>query len=320
MTKTPNPDLSTGYGFDLGDNSFGAWVFLFRKGMPVRVLESVVHIHDGGADPDSKGKASRKATAGIARRARRALKHRKHRLAKLRAFLEEKSIPAPKADAAQTWQPWLDRDALAKGYIADDAERAQRLGRAIMHMAHHRGWRNPWLKSERLLGMPTPSEPFLRMRSAAAAMTGANEDDLLTVASIAVLAAENHGQKVRPRVTQRASKKRLSPEEAVELALANGWLFSERIRQEDVAAELKMICDTQRLGDEATNELHELVFHQEEPKVKEDAVGRDPLDAEQRRAPVACLEFQEFRIRDKVANLRRGPRAARVPLPGAEKR
>ena len=280
--------------------------------MPREILAAVAWLHDGGVDPDGQVPKSRKHTAGVARRVRRMRRRRRQRLIRLRDYLLSVGIAPPPADEPQTLDPWLDRARLAEERIHDEQERSIRLGRAIMHMGRFRGWRNPWLNSARLKEIESPSNSLQNMRELAMRRFGVDESAVKTVGAIGALAARFPGVRIRPRTTVEAAP-------TVEQAMENGWLLFERIRQEDIAAELDLICRTQGVGEDIATKIHDLVFAQVKPYVKAESVGRDPFDKNEPRASRATLEFQEFRIRDKVANLRLQTPEGRIALPAADK-
>ena len=70
-------------GIDVGTNSVGFCALqVDANGSPVKLLNSMVKIHDSGVDPEKvKSAVTRLASAGFARRTRRLYRRRKKRLA-----------------------------------------------------------------------------------------------------------------------------------------------------------------------------------------------------------------------------------------------
>ena len=154
------PGIRYRVGIDVGLKSIGfCAVEVDRNDQPVRMLNSMVFIHDAGVDPnENKAAKSRKLTAGVARRTRRLYRTRHQRLVNLdRVLSKEFGWPLPDLTSFKDpREPWHVRAGLLEGYIADDEKRKEALSIALRHMARHRGWRNPYAKVETLL---QPSEP-----------------------------------------------------------------------------------------------------------------------------------------------------------------
>ncbi|MCL5048303.1 MAG: HNH endonuclease [Firmicutes bacterium] len=285
-------------GVDVGQNSIGFAAVAFDGEKPTEILSAVSWIHDGGADPDGQVPKSRKSTSGVARRTRKLRKRRRQRLKKLRQELANLGIPTPSLDDSQTYEPWLEREVLVRGRIDNEKIRNECLGRAFMHMARHRGWRNPWISVERLADLQTPSEPFTRMRDMASERFNVPVESIVSIGCLGALAAKRQGTRMRPRTTLEGSIP------AKEKIIEDKIVFFERIRQEDIYEEIGLICQTQGLDKERERKIKTLILFQEHPYVKAESVGRDPFNPHEQRASKGTLEFQEFRVLDKVANLR----------------
>lgn len=286
----------TGYryrvGVDVGDRSVGVAAVEFDEhDVPVRLLAAVSHVHDGGEDPSSgQAKQSRLASAGQARRSRRRFRNRRRRLQRVDERLF--AVGCPPIEAG-TYGAWAARAELVGGFVDDDARRRLLLGVAVRHMARHRGWRNPWWGFDQLSAAATPSESFVIMRDRAAKSLGVNPAQLGTVGQLG-WAASSPDVAMRPRT----GAKTLAKNGAAQM-------FSERIRQEDVLAELRTILSVQQVDLGAADSLCRSVFHAERPHVPIDRVGTDPLMEPQKvpRTTRASLAFQRFRIVAAVANL-----------------
>ena len=293
-------------GVDVGDRSVGlAAVEYDDAGQPVQVLTAVSHIHDGGMDPGTgQSPASRLATAGVARRARRLLRNRRRRLKRLDEVLVACGITVPDGVLRHTFEPWHARAELASVFVPDASERARMLGIAIRHLARHRGWRNPWWSYARLEQESTPSESFSALMSAAEARFGRPAGEWVSLGAL-VADVGDVSVAIRPR-----TKGKLALEDP-------GPVISQRLRQEDMLAELRLILATQEVPAEDAEAICEAVFEQGKPHVPPERVGRCALLTDLPRASMACLEFQEYRVRDAVANLRvrTGRNSARALTP-----
>ena len=319
LNNSISPKAATSWrlGVDVGFRSCGLAAVEYDHNTPCRILSAVSWIHDGGADPSGgTTPVSRKYSAGVARRVRRSRRHRRQQLAALRRVLNDKcQIPTPNAGGEQEENPWIDRSDLSKQMVSDLSERNIRLGRAIMHIANHRGWRNAWWDVARLSEELVPSEAFGRMQEHAANLFHVPLDQVATIGQIGALALTSPDPntkqtvKIRPRTTV---TKGPIPADKIQ---NDGWLLFERVRQEDVLQELKLICKTQGLSDADTKTICEATFYQNPPYVKGELIGRDPFDPTQYRSTKGSLEFQEFRIRDHVAHLRISNRSHVIPLP-----
>ncbi|MDA8276824.1 MAG: HNH endonuclease [Actinomycetota bacterium] len=308
---TTNVSLNWRLGVDAGNRSIGLSAVEYDHiGNPLKILAAVSYIHDGGID-EEKVPDSRKAKAGVARRVRRMRKYRRGRLNGLRKFLSENGIGIEVESAPQTHQAWIARSRLSREFVFDPDERAELLARVILHIAHFRGWRNPWKGIDSLRELPVPSQSLSEMLEFAnRRFEFAEEDVPRTIGDLGALASRSTEIRVRPRVTVESSSKKTKVDE---MPLTSSLLFNQ-IKQEDVLAELEAILEMQRVDDKLRTEIVARVFSQKKPYVKADAVGRDPFDGSP-RALRASLEFQEFRIRDKVANLRHLVDGTKVPLP-----
>ncbi len=284
-------------GIDGGQSGIGFTVVAVDPNsqyMPTAILESIVHIIDGAKDPSTgKSPRSRLAVSGVARRGRRLIRRRAARIRKLARLLAEAGISNGMSDElAVTYEPWLARKRLIDGYIEDDTQRAAYLHLAILHIARHRGWRNPWWSHERTCMADAPTEAFIEQRDKAADYFGVSPDALPTIGSIGALAnAPSHP--LRPRTGKKS------------LAVSSGFsILPQRVFQEDQLAELDLILKTQRVDPSIADSIRRAVFDSKMPRVKSGLVGVDPLDRTQLRSPRSALEFQEYRIRSTIGNLR----------------
>ena len=298
-------------GVDAGNRSIGISAVEYDENdIPIGILSAVSFIHDGGID-DEKVPDSRKAKAGAARRVRKMRKRRNGRLNTLRRFLLDNGIPTEIELIPQTDLAWIARSCLAKHFVEDQDERVKLLGRAILHIAHFRGWRNPWKDLDSLRTLPQPSQSLTEMLEFADRKFSFNDASRpRTVGDLGALSVGTNEVRIRPRNTVEHSAKRVK---VGELSLDTPALFNQ-VKQEDILNELELILEIQRVDKLLANEIVKKVFAQAKPYVKAESVGKDPFDNSP-RALRASLEFQEYRIRAKVANLRQIRNGNKDPLP-----
>ncbi len=257
-------------GVDVGTNSTGLAAIRFEEDSPDSVLAMISVIHDGGMDPDqAKTGLSRKYSSGVARRVRRLYRQRRNRLRKLQTFLVQSHVCEP---VTEDLDPWVVRTQLYHEFVTDDIHRRQLLYVAILHIARHRGWRNPWMSVSAIREMERPSQHYRDFRKSLEDAGSVFEQ----VPTIGELGSAG-----------------LLPTRSV----------GQKFHQEDLLWELEHILQTQRVDEKMADEIIARVFYQKRPSVPAERVGLDPLDRGM-RAPVGSLEFQEFRLLDTIANLR----------------
>ena len=282
-----NKDYAVGY--DVGDKSVGVAFVEFDGDVPVKLLRAVAYRHDGGIDPTKEDRPeSRKATAGVARRVRRMRRERRRRLNALDRFLRQAGYPIEGDDRGETYEPWNARANCVTSFIENEAQRRLELSRAIRHMARHRGWRNPWHTVAQELREEVPSSQHQKNVANAQEIFPGELDANATVGQLGAVAGK-YNRLLRPR-----KDRVINP------------VLSYKVLQCDQLDELKRICSMQRVSEDFESELLELVFGQKRPVVRAKNIGRDELPgmSSHPRAPRSSLEFQEFRIRDSIANLR----------------
>ena len=136
--------------------------------MPIKLLSIKSVIHDGALDPDSQKEAlSRKYQSGVARRTRRLNKQHRRRLKNLDSLLEELGFPVERAKElvsgpAKTdpYLPWKARISAVTGLIVKEAEKLLALTISILHIARHRGWRNPYSSIDSLATSSADNKRF----------------------------------------------------------------------------------------------------------------------------------------------------------------
>lgn len=287
-------------GIDVGERSVGlAAIDYDDDGWPIEILAAVSHIHDGGMDPDTaKSPRSRLATAGVARRTRRLLRNRRRRLKKLDDVLLARGIPIPDGELTQTHEAWHARAALSEGYVQDETFRAELLSLALRHMARHRGWRNPWWSYRRLAEEPTPSKALTETIAKAQERFG-----IEMVGNPATM-----GQLVSRVVNTQAA---IRPIKGA-LDGSTGPVMAAQVQQQDTLAEARLILQVQKIAPSDTDEICQALMYATEPTIPKERIGRCDLLPDLPRATTATLEYQEYRIRDAVANLRIGSEARQL--------
>ncbi|MDP3972334.1 MAG: HNH endonuclease [Candidatus Nanopelagicales bacterium] len=302
MTRVDREDvMGLRIGIDVGEKSLGlAAVDYNDDGWPVRVLAAVAHIHDGGMDPDTaKSPQSRLATAGVARRTRRLFRNRRRRLNRLDAVLTEYGIPVPDGEVTQTHDAWYARALLSTTRIDDQDQRGDLLALALRHMARHRGWRNPWWSFERLAQAPSPSPALEDTITAARNRFGIDTVDSPTTLGQLVAAVASTGAAIRP--IKGASEKGAVPA-----------VLGPQVKQQDTLAEARLILTTQGFDEPAIDAISRALMYAAKPTIPKERIGPCALIPELPRASSATLEFQEYRVRAAVANLRIRPEGRRL--------
>lgn len=304
MTKIKD-DLRYRVGIDVGLKSIGfCAVEVDENDQPLRLLNSMVFVHDAGVDPnENKAAKSRKLTAGVARRTQRRTAQNKRRLAELdRVLSEELHWPLPNLeDFEDPYEPWRTRAELVEHYIKDDAERAEALAIAIRHIARHRGWRNPYLSVDSLL---TPQEPSEFLRGLNERVTQALGREFPSDAT--------PGQLICAYID--------SPKYAGTQGIrGDDGILNGRLHQFDNVSEIRKICEVQRLDHDVFKLLVRHVFFAKSPRGSAAGlVGHDQIPGQGKyiRAEKAHPDFQLFRMVAVLTNLRiREGRAERCLTP-----
>lgn len=304
MTKI-NDDLRYRVGIDVGLKSIGfCAVEVDENDQPLRLLNSMVFVHDAGVDPnENKAAKSRKLTAGVARRTQRGTAQNRRRLAELdRALSEELNWPLPNLeDFEDSYEPWHTRAELVDHYIEDESERLEALSIAVRHMARHRGWRNPYIKVESLLTSVEPSEFLCRLNERVSEALGREFPADATPGQLisAYISAPNYKETTGIR--------------------GDDGILQGRLHQYDNTAEIRKICEIQRLDHDVFKLLVRKVFFAKSPRGSAAGlVGHDQLPGQGKfiRAEKAHPDFQLFRIVSVLTNLRvREGRAERCLTP-----
>ncbi|MDP9800360.1 CRISPR-associated endonuclease Csn1 [Arcanobacterium wilhelmae] len=297
-------------GIDVGSNSVGmVAIAVDGSGLPTKILNSVVMIHDGGVDPEqAKAAVTRLASSGVARRTRRLIQRRRKRLDRLDRRIAKLGWPIVDLESSKDpYLPWNTRAQLVREKLeGDDLNRA--LSIAVRHMARHRGWRSPYASIESLFTEKPASAQMDTYKENVTKQSGVVFDEDATPAEVAVELGLNPSNRLRNAAGAKYGAKALIDGKSVSGQDKLGVLGG-KLMQSDNAAELMKIGRVQGLSDELVKDLIRWVFESESPKSKAgERAGFDALPGQGRkhRAEKASLEFQEFRIVSVVANLRIG--------------
>lgn len=308
-------------GLDLGNYSAGmVAVKVDDSGYPVDILSAVSHIHDGGVG-NNNSKESRRAVSGVARRARRRLRHRREQRAAVDQYLVDRGFPLIEdTTGTRRIDPWEARSRLVNGVIADDDTFNELFSVAVRHISRHRGWRNPFLGTERLYGVTAPSDALTAaVEEAKTRYPGILIPDDATVGQFGQAVQQHVGNREKTRGTTKAVKigestltedtigsvvEGSAKDKAIRLV---GALSTYKLRQSDNARELERIFEVQRIDDPelTVTELIDVVFHQEPAKgAAESIIGKDALVSGRRRVWKADENYQCYRIAAQLANAR----------------
>lgn len=311
-------------GIDVGTNSVGfAAVEVDDSGMPTRILNSVVHLHDSGVDPEqAKAAVTRRASSGVARRTRRLIKRRKKRLRRLDQYIEALGWPIVDHESStDPYLPWNTRAKLAQEKLTGDELKAA-LSIAVRHIARHRGWRSPYSRVESLFSEQVPSEQFNTMKERVTEISGVLFEDDSTPAEVVVDLGLSPSNRLRSAASTKYKSDAVLGGNDVSGQYKIG-IFGGKLMQSDNSNELWKIARVQGLDEQLVRDLIAKIFESESPVGKAgERAGKDQLPGQGHlpRAPKPHPEFQRFRIVSVVANLRvSDPAGAKRDLTRQEK-
>lgn len=276
-------------GIDVGTHSTGfCAVEVDSGGMPLRLLNSMVFMHDSGIDPDGAKKAeTRKAMSGAARRTRRLYRTRRSRLADLDRTLTKLGYPIVDLESLEDPRaPWFIRAQISQELVRDDEERRRAISVALRHIARHRGWRNPYSKVDSLLVHAGPSEFLVALI-----------ERVSNALNRPIAPNSTPGEVIAQYLTSHPTAKLRGPE----------GILSGKLHQSDNAQEIRRIGECQGLGEKEIEALIRSVFQAKSPRGSAQGLrGKDALPGQERlpRAERAHPVFQLFRIVGVLANLR----------------
>lgn len=297
-TRSDPAQLRYILGLDLGPASIGwAVVKCSAKGKPNGLIDCGVRRFDAGVTGDiESGRDEPKAMARRnARGPRRQTWRRKWRLRKVYRLLAfNKMLPQVDDSPTARHQALIELDKeLRQQYLQDDQPatlhllpyilRARALdeelskmafGRAIYHLAQRRGYRSN-RKTEQ-----------------------SDEDRGVVAEGISRLEEQIADAGVR---TVGEYFSTLDPEEN---RIRRRWTARHMFHHE-----FNLIWDAQAkfqpevYNDELKQQIHDTIFHQRHLKSQKNLIGKCQLEPKRRRAPLACVPFQEFRMLQRVNDL-----------------
>jgi CRISPR-associated endonuclease Csn1 len=300
MNMSTSKEARTILGLDIGVASLG-WCLLACEGkQPVRILGTGSRIFSPGVDGDfANGRDEPKNQARRdARQSRRQLWRRQRRMLKLfRALVRAELLPDPGAygpddidqslktlDAQLTARDELMKDRRGaqvfhfrlRARAATECVAAHELGRALYHLAQHRG--------------------YLSNRKAAK-KDGEADGEVAT--SISELKERVLASGLPTLGAYFAS---IDPEEE---RIRKRWLG----RNEFIVPEFNMIATEQRkhhpqVTEDQWKEISDAIFRQRPLRDQSHLIGKCSLEPAERRCPVAYPEAQRFRILQAVNHLR----------------
>lgn len=294
-------------GIDVGRNSVGfAAIEVNEQGTPIRILNSLVQVHDSGVDPEqAKGAITRLASSGVARRTRRLIQRRRKRLNRLDRHLIDLGWPIiSHEEFNDPYLPWKIRAKLSQEKLEGE-ELKESLSIAVRHIARHRGWRSPYTRVESLFTKRPPSDQLNAVKEKVASISDVVFDDDATPAEVVVNLGLNPDCRLRTAASKEYGEKSFKGGVSV-AGLEKLGVFCGKLMQSDNAGELIKIGGVQGLNDDLIKNLIRWVFESESPVGKAgERAGTDPLPGQTgKRAPKAHPAFQKFRIVSVVANLK----------------
>jgi len=286
-------------GIDMGSGSIG-WSAVLEKrdGKPSIILDMGVRRFEAGVLGDvESGKDESRATARRdARGPRRLTWRRQYRLRKVFRLLQQMDLLPASADDSHDERhrvlAELDRQIRAQ-FQGEDGRLAHRqlpyllraqaldrklarheLGRALYHLAQRRG--------------------FLSNLKAA------KRDEDVGVVKQGISELQQHIDRAGAR-TLGEYFAGLDPEQ--EQRIRGRWTARRMYEDEFQAIWTAQAEHHEDLGEEQKQQLYEAIFFQRALKSQRGVIGMCRLEPFKRRAPAACLAFQEFRIVQKVNDL-----------------
>ncbi len=309
-------------GIDLGVASIGWALVSLSEGRPAGLTAAGVRafpagVKDGLADSITAGSEESSAAARReARLRRRQLARRRHRLTALALALQHAGLLPPgdleSGDALMQYFERLDRDLFAadarnanphllpyrlRARALDEKLTPYEFGRALYHLAHRRGF----LSNRRVKPKP-----------AGVKESDEEKEEGVVNTTISDLACAMRDAGAR---TLGEYLSRLDPEQQ-RLRGQGRYLGRKMIEGEFEqmwAAQLAHHPDL--LTPKLKRRLHRAIFYQRPLKSQRHLLGKCELEKGSRRAPLACLDAQRFRLLQKVNDLTiHPPEGEAVPL------
>jgi len=292
-------------GLDIGANSIGWALIAFQGGTPERIVRAGVRCFQAGVEGDvESGKdQSRAQKRREARLARRQTERRARRMGKVARRLQQAGLlPEGAIDNGEERLRFftkLDRS-ISSRYLSavpeagperrrlahvipyklradalDQRLEPHDLGRALYHLAHRRGF-----LSNRRAPVKTDEKPGVVKENITKLGEEMEEASARTLGEY-FAGLDPEKQRIRARWT---SRKMYLDE-------------FERIWEKQSAFHASILTE------EFKKELHDAIFYQRPLKSQKGRIGKCELEHGCRRAPTASLEFQRFRLLQKVNDL-----------------
>lgn len=286
-------------GLDVGTNSIGWALLAVEEGRPARLAGAGVRVFAAGVEGDiSSGRDESRAKARReARLRRRMLERRRGRLDKLALLLQEAGLLPPgdlgSPDAAATLFADLDRSLFPqparrsdphvlpyrlRARALDERLTPHELGRALYHLAQRRG--------------------FASNRRTLRARAGEQDERSVVKRGISNLAQEMEASGAR---TLGEYLSRLDPtEERIRQRYTDRRMFQDEFERIWTA---QAPHHPQTLTEDLKTRISQAIFFQRPLKSQKRLIGHCELEPRSRRAPLALLAYQRFRLLQKVNDL-----------------
>jgi len=306
LSSEPTPrEAELFLGLDIGAASIGWALVELAGGKPAKLKAAGVRAFAAGVEGDiSAGRdQSRAGARREARLRRRLLARRRHRLTKLARILQRNGLLPPgelqRADALIDYFNTLDRGLFPpasrreephlllhrlRARALDEKLTPSELGRALYHLAQRRG--------------------FLSNRRAKPKPAGVRQSDeekeegkvKTAIGKLAESIAESGARTLGEYLS------RLNPEEE---RVRNRYLGRGMLQDEFEAIwQAQAAHHPDLLTDDLKSKVHEAIFFQRPLKSQRHLIGECDLEKGRRRAPLAALAAQRFRLLQKVNDLR----------------
>ncbi|HUT90711.1 MAG TPA: type II CRISPR RNA-guided endonuclease Cas9 [Thermoguttaceae bacterium] len=283
-------------GIDLGSGSIGWAAVVEREGAPSEILAMGVRRFDAGVLGDiEQGKDESRATARRdARGPRRQAWRRQYRLRKVFRLLQKMDLLPPSKDDSHDERhrvlAQLDRQLrgsaetpgpasshllpyLLRARALDEKLSRHELGRALSHLAQRRGFQTN--------------------------LKAAKKDEEVGVVKKGISDLEN----LMEQAGSRTLGEYLASLDPQQYRIRGRWTSRKMYQDEFNQIWTAQSAYHSDLTDEDRDRLYHAIFDQRPLKSQKGLIGICELEPNKRRAPAACLEFQEFRILQRVNDL-----------------
>jgi CRISPR-associated endonuclease Csn1 len=293
-------------GLDVGANSIG-WALVEavsdKPSQPLALKSAGVRVFEAGVEGDiASGKdASRAAKRREARLHRRQLARHRHRMDKLASLLQQAALlpedDLSSAGALMSFFQEMDRGLLQsprwkaasdmesqnlpyrlRAKALDERLEPHELGRALYHLAQRRGFAS---NRKSLSRSAEHEKEEGKVKKGISELTGKMEASGARTLGEYFSGLNPHEERIRSRYTDR----RMYQDEFERIWAAQASHYPSL------------------LTDDLKKKVHRAIFFQRPLKSQKHLVGKCELEPQSRRAPLACLEAQRFRLLQKVNDL-----------------